>query len=188
MGVELVCRKESGTVLRLTGWIGDEADSESIWLRDIVAHLEGTTAPATLRLSSRGGFLGEALAIRQYLRTRETDTTVVVEVCAASSATIIALGAKRIEIERGSFWMMHSPGGFSRGTDECIGELLLSLESRTIAVAHHYALKTGRSASSEMRRLIEGERWMTAEQAVAQGYADTVISPHWSRVSPAKVP
>lgn len=180
MGIECVSRSGTHIELRLVGWIGSPHDPESIWCRDLQPHLDAFSGEATIRLTSRGGSVPEALEISRMLRAVPGRIVTRVEVVAASSASLLAIAGDRVEIDSASHLMIHAPHRFVGGPADSAA--ISELEVWLGRMAAAYAARTGRCAVEERRRMLEsGDRWMTARQAVADGYADAVVAPWWSR-------
>ena len=80
------------------------------------ALLEFDNGPVTVRLNSIGGFAIEGETIRALLSRHPGEVTLIIEGSAQSSASLLALGADRIEISAGSFVMIHDPAQSMGGT------------------------------------------------------------------------
>ena len=95
---------------------------------------------------------------------------------AASAASIIAMGADKVIMRTGSRMMIHEATTLAYGTKQEIKKTLNALETYDESIISIYQDKTGKT-KEEIAALIEAETWMTAEQAVSEGFADEIEQP-----------
>lgn len=129
-----------------------------------------------LRINSPGGAVYQAVAMRTMLMNAEFDEiTVAIEGLCASAATLfVCLPNVHSTIAEGSEFMIHNPSTVEWGTaadfEKC-AERLRKLEGDFQSI---YAKKCGHDAD-EIKRLMDGEHWFTAKEAVAYGFCDELI-------------
>lgn len=159
----------------LHGTIGQDWFGDGIVAADVIQALAevGRSADITVRINSGGGIATEGAAIYAALRNHQGDVNVVVEGIAASAATIIAMAGDKIAMSLGSVMMIHDPAGLTMGTAADHQKSQDALNTIADAMAGVYAERTGKTAKAE-RQVMTNETWMTAEEAVAQGYADAL--------------
>lgn len=165
--------------LLIFGDIGDLGFEGTVKAKDIVTELSGLKAAALLvRINSYGGRVDEGLAIYNALRAFPGTVTTRVEGMAASIASVIAMAGERVEMARGSMLMIHAASSFAGGNAEALKSAADSLEKTDQTLAEIYARKTGRTAEQELDLIkATGDRWMTADEAVENGYADAIYDP-----------
>jgi len=76
------------------------------------------SGPVTVAINSGGGNVTDGMAIFNALRTYKGHTVARIDGIAASMATIVALGAKRVAMADNGWWMMYNPWGVMAGEAE----------------------------------------------------------------------
>lgn len=148
--------------------------------------LHGRTGPIRVRMNSVGGDLIQGVALRNFLQAYQGQTTVEIIGLAASSATIMATGAKRVEIRDGAFYMIHQPYTYSGGTYEDLENNADTLKKMEANMAEIYVAcikqrgKQGEQSDEQLAAKVsdwmKAETWFTAKEAVEYGFADVVLS------------
>lgn len=163
-------------------WTGDEGYTAL----DVIQALAqiGRGNPVTVRLNSQGGIATEGTAIYAQLAAHRGDVTVVIEGMAASAASVIAMAGKTRSMRKGAVMMIHEPSGLTFGTPGDHQKSLNALNVLGDSLASIYAERTGRTVAEE-RQVMVDETWMTAEDAVARGYADAADEPGEALPPPA---
>lgn len=140
--------------------------------------------PVRLKVSSPGGDVAEAIAMSS-LMAEHGNVTVEFISFNASAATILAFGAKSIEMHEDGMWLAHK---CSFGVDiwghlnadqleDTIKELQnkkKSAEAIDLMIAQKYINRSGKSLK-DIIALMEEERWMPAAEAKEWGFIDTII-------------
>ncbi|PZU95616.1 MAG: peptidase [Chelatococcus sp.] len=127
----------------------------------------------TVRINSPGGDMFEGIAIYNLLRGHQAKVTVEVLGWAASAASIIAMAGDEIRMGLGSFMMVHNAWGVVMGNRHDMRDAADLFDSFDSALADIYEARTGakRAAIVDM---LDAETFMSASEAVAQGFADIV--------------
>lgn len=152
-------------------WWGDEVTPQGF--RDELKKHSGDKL--TVLLNSGGGDVFAGLSIYNALRELDAEVTIKVSGLAASIASIIAMAGDNIVMMPGSMMMIHKPSVFAMGNSEDMEkakELLLGIEESIIPI---YTDRTGLSIE-KVTEMMEAETWMSAEEAVALGFADSVAA------------
>lgn len=137
-----------------------------------------------MKVSSPGGDVAEAVAMSS-LMSEHGNVTVEFISFNASAATILAFGAKSIEMHEDGMWLAHK---CSLGIDiwghlnadqieNAIKELQnkkKSAEAIDLMIAQKYINRSGKTLK-EIITLMEEERWMPATEAKEWGFIDKVI-------------
>ena len=140
--------------------------------------------PVRLKVSSPGGDVAEAIAMSS-LMAEHGNVTVEFISFNASAATILAFGAKSIEMHEDGMWLAHK---CSLGVDiwgrlnadqleGAIKELQnkkKSAEAVDLMIAQKYINRSGKSLK-DVITLMEEERWMPAAEAKEWGFIDIII-------------
>lgn len=142
-----------------------------------IGDLRAQTGPLDLEISSLGGSVFEGVAIynalKRYAETPGNSLTVTVMGVAASIASVIAMAGTTIRMPANTYMMVHKPwGGLAGNADEMrdYADLLDKIEMSLIGT---YMARTGKS-EDEIKQMLEKDTWLTAEEAVSQGFADEV--------------
>lgn len=158
--------------------IHDAIGSWNVNAQDFLAQLKMVSAKnITLTMNSPGGSVIDGIAIYNGLRNHAEKTGAVITVkvlgIVASIASIIAMAGDKISMPKNTFMMVHSPSaGLYANAIEMrdMADLLDKFESSLIAT---YVARTGKTAE-EIKALLDAETFMTADEAVALGFADEV--------------
>lgn len=163
--------------LVLYGFVGDSYWEQGFTSLEVVSALAelGRDADITVRMNSGGGYVHEGLAIYNALAAHRGKVTVQVESIVASSASLIAMAGDSIVMKAGSLLMIHDPSGITYGTAEDHEKTRISLDKMGDTFASIYAERSGKDADA-VREAMKGELWLTADEAVAEGYADEAES------------
>ncbi|MCJ8517817.1 ATP-dependent protease ClpP protease subunit [Pseudorhizobium tarimense] len=164
-----------GNRLTLTGDVGDFGWGDYFTHGDVVLALAQIDDEDDLVvfINSGGGIATEGAAIFALLGRRSGTTDVTVDGIAASAASLIAMAGDTITMSVGSTMMVHDPSGITNGNSAEHSKTIEGLEALATAFARAYASKTGKTVE-ECREIMKEERWFTAEEAVAEGFADAV--------------
>lgn len=125
-----------------------------------------------VRINSGGGEVFAGIAIHSMLQAHPAEVLVTVEGLAGSAASLIAM-AGHVTIARGAQIMIHNVSTIVMGGADDLrhtADVLDGLQDSLIAI---YRAKTGKTPKA-LRELLAAETWLTAEQAVEQGFADVV--------------
>jgi ATP-dependent protease ClpP protease subunit len=136
-----------------------------------------------VKISSYGGDLDHGLDIRQQF-IDHGDVTVHLSGFVASSATVIAMGAKRICMSKYAMFLVHKCSNFidawgSYNADQ-MQALIEDLEKNKkendkidVVLANMYAAKCKKPVSDILDILKEG-RWLNAQEAYDYGFIDEI--------------
>lgn len=168
--------KTNSAEIMIYGTIGsswwDESVSAAQFGRDLKA-LGNDIDEITVRINSTGGSVYDGLSIRSQLKSHKAVVTVIVDGLAASIASIIAMGADKIIMAKGSNMMIHNPMASAFGEAKDLRDTADFLDKIRDSLVSVYEDKTGLS-KDELVDLLDAETWMSAEEAVENGFADEV--------------
>ena len=156
------------------GYIGDDYWDESVMSEQkFLNALKQVPSGSDLniRINSEGGSVKVGLGLYNAIRRWSGKTTVYIDGCAFSIASIIPLAADRVVSPKSCFWMIHDPWSFTGGNAEDHRRSIEMLEASAETMAAIYAEATGKSRK-EMREAMKAETWLTGEEAVSYGLAD----------------
>ena len=170
-GVQMRAAGE-GAVLTLMGDVGWD-----ITAKGVADALKGVgKGPLTISLHSYGGDALAGVAIHNMLARHPGAKTVIVEGCAASAASLIAMAGDRIVMPSNALMMIHEAWGVAVGDSDSMRKQAEVLDSVSGAYRGTYAARSGKT-EDEVAALMAAETWFTADDAVAQGFATETAEP-----------
>lgn len=134
----------------------------------------GATNPVEVHLNSPGGDMFEGIAIYNRLREHKAEVTIKVMGLAASAASIIAMAGDKVEIGAASFLMIHNCWVMAMGNRHDMADTAAFLAPFDEAMANVYAERTGLDVA-KVAAMMDNETWINGNQAVAQGFADSIL-------------
>lgn len=155
------------------GEIGAWGITANQFVRDLVA-LDDGVSPITVAFNSIGGDLFDGLAIHNALARLGTRCTGRVDALAASAASVAVCGAHRVVIAANAMLMIHNPWTYAAGDAEDLRKVATALDQALEVIIAAYKAKAPGIDDAELRRLVNAETWLTANEAVALGLADEV--------------
>ena len=159
-------------------WTGEKVDGLYIELSSFLKDLEDLkdATDITFHINSVGGDVAAGLSIYNRIRALEAKTTTIVDGIAASAASIIAQAGDKRLVSLGTQTMIHGASaglvGYYNITD--LKKVTEQLDSTNESLASIYAERTG-NEMAEVKRMMNKTTWMTADDAVENGFADEVI-------------
>ncbi|MEA0972220.1 Clp protease ClpP [Lacticaseibacillus paracasei] len=148
-------------------WFGQAVVSPS----DVIGSLPADGSDVTLEITSNGGEVDPATEICNALRSYQGNVTAKVMSNAYSAATIVAMGANKVQMAPGAKMMIHRASSDASGNVNDINKASGMLQTTDNAIADLYATKTGKPAD-DFIELMDSETWLTADQAIELGLAD----------------
>ena len=129
-----------------------------------------------IHINSLGGEVFEGMAIYSIIQRRKAKTTVYIEGIAASIASVIALAADEVVMSENSLLMIHNAWGGTQGDASDMRKQADVLDKITNEIAEIYVKQTN-IPYDEIIRMMSEETWLTAEEAVAMGFVDSISEP-----------
>lgn len=166
--------ENSEASLTIYGDIGESWWGESTSAKDIEQALKNVSSTTlTVHLNSGGGDVFDGIAIYNQLKNHSAKVIVHVDGLAASAASLIAMAGDEIIMHTGSIMMIHEASTWSWGTKTDMKKTLNALESIDKSIADIYMTRFV-GEKSDIEALITAETWLTADEAVQVGLADSV--------------
>lgn len=158
--------------IEMRGPIGDfEGGISADDFRDCMKEHAG--ADVTIHLDSEGGSVTDGLAMYNAIMQHEGEVTVHIDTIAASIATVIACAADKVVINSNAKYMVHRCWTVAMGNCKDFRSTAEIMELMDQDIARAYSERTGRG-EDEMVALMDAETWMSAEDALSQGFVDEV--------------
>lgn len=158
------------------GNIGDRWNEDGVIAYDLVRDIAGLDVDAIhLRINSYGGSVPDGLAIYNALKRHKATVAVHVDGVAISCASYIAMAGDTVTMAKNAQMMIHAPWSFAGGNAVELREQADLLDRYARAMASAYADKSGKTYEQALAILQDGkDHWYLADEAVAEGFADTV--------------
>lgn len=133
-----------------------------------------STANIALRINCPGGDVFEARAMMAAIAEHPATVTAKIDGLAASAATALTLACDSVEIVEGGFYMIHKAWTLGIGNADDMRTSADLLDKVDGVLAAGYAKKTGQDLDAVLAAMT-AETWYTAEEAVAAGYANSIL-------------
>ena len=157
---------------------GEPMEGNFITLKDVKNALEELKDCSSLEihLNSYGGDATVGLTIHNLLRGMNKHITCVIDGIAASAAFTIASACDDVQVYPGSLMMCHKVMCLMFGyyNSDQLNKFIHSNNAYDKASAAVYAKKTGMS-EAQCLNLMKNETWMTGQQAIEYGFANTLL-------------
>jgi ATP-dependent Clp protease, protease subunit len=135
----------------------------------------GSHDSVTLRINSPGGDAFEGVAIYNVLKNHGKPVNVCVDGLAASAASIVAMAGDTICMGTGSMMMIHPAQGMAMGDAKAVREFADTLDQVSASIADIYVERT-KNSKKAVTDMMNAETWMSAKEAVKNGFATEVSS------------
>lgn len=157
----------------LKGVISADWGASATELREAFAGADG--GDVALHINSPGGDVFEGREMQAVIAGHKGAVTAIVEGVAASAATIVSMAADTVQMMKGSRYMIHKGWTIGIGNADDFEQLIALLRGFDTELAAEYAAKSGQTAEQTMAWMA-AETWFTAEQAVENGFAESIVS------------
>lgn len=129
----------------------------------------------SIYVNCSGGSVKEALGISQEIRRCKAEVTAHVDGFAASAASVIAVSCDRVVMPRNTSMMIHPASCLIYGNAQELRKEADALDTITEQAVQTYAEKAGtKSSADNLRKLVNEETWLIAEECLALGLCDEV--------------
>ncbi|MGA5482142.1 head maturation protease, ClpP-related [Pseudomonas siliginis] len=155
------------------GEIGAWGITANQFVQDLRAMDDGVS-PVIAAFNSIGGDLFDGLAMHNALSRLGERCTGRIDALAASAASVAVCGAHRVVIAANAMLMIHNPYTYAGGGAEDFRRVADVLDQTLEAIIAAYKAKAPDINEAELRRMVDAETWLTANEAVALGLADEV--------------
>lgn len=167
---------DEATVYLYGAIVSDNYWGDGIAAIDFVKALAGLDVKTIhLRIDSPGGevFAGQSMA--QAIREHAATVIAHIDGLAASAASWVALAADQVVISQGGMIMVHQAQGIAVGNAADLRGTADLLEKVDGILVAGYVAETGQT-EQQITDWMAAETWFTAEEAVANGFADAIAT------------
>ncbi|MFT8231336.1 head maturation protease, ClpP-related [Pseudomonas guariconensis] len=155
------------------GEIGAWGITANDFIQDLKAVDDGVSQ-VVVGFNTIGGDLFEGLAIHNALNRLGERCTARIDALAASAGSVAACGAHRVVMASNAMLMIHNPWTWTSGDAEDLRRVADALDQALEAIIAAYKAKAPEIDDAELRRMVNDETWLTAQEALALGLADEI--------------
>lgn len=149
---------------------------EATSAKSIINQLPEDSSDIILEVNSNGGLVTVGSEIYTALRNYKGKVTAEVTGIAASAASVAVMGADKVVMSPTAQMMVHKAlFNWVSGNSDDLDKASNALKSSDKAIVNAYVAKTGKS-EDEIMDLMRNETFMSAQDAVENGFADEVMS------------
>lgn len=149
-------------------WFGDEVTPKQFHA-DLAAL--GDITHLKVMINSPGGDVFAGQAIYSMLTRHPAHVTVYIDGVAASAASFVAMAGDTVIMPKNAMMVVHNPHTIGMGDARDFRKLADVLDSIRETMIPVYAGKTGMDRQAIIG-IMDAETWLTADEAVKQGFAD----------------
>jgi len=156
---------------------GSRAVAAQMCIGEIVCKADEAIDGIEIEINTPGGSVFEGQRIYNALRemsARGVEITATVNGLAASMGSVILMAGDKRRMTAGSRVMIHEASTIAAGDARALKQQADLLESISAEIAGIYSERSGMD-EKEIRKMMMAETWMTADEAKANGFVDTVI-------------
>ena len=166
---------EKEAEILLYGVIGDDGYWDEVTSKEFANELKEIEDAKTInvRVNSPGGDVFAGQAIYSMLKRCKSEVIGTVDGVAASIASLVLMACDKIIMPKNSMLMIHKPWTYTSGNANDLSKTIETLNKVEEAMLTAYVDKTG-LPEEEIKSLLADETWLTAELAVAKGFADEI--------------
>lgn len=125
-------------------------------------------------INSPGGDVFDGFAIHNALVRLGDRCTVRIDGLAASAASVIACGGSHVVMAENAMMMIHNPWTFAYGEADDLRKTADMMDKARDGILASYRRKAPSISDVDLIKMLDEETWLTAEEAVALGLADTI--------------
>lgn len=134
----------------------------------------GDVPELNVRIASPGGDVFESRAIMNALKRFKGRKVGHIDALCASAATSVAMACDKVHMASDAMYMVHNVQGGAFGEESDLRATADLMATVQQSIVQDYTTKTGKS-EDEIAALMSAETWMTAAQALENGFIDSVL-------------
>lgn len=160
--------------ISLQGIVYPEVGINAMDVRNEIAKA-GDVETIIFNINTPGGSVFEGREVMDVIRNTKAKTIAHIGSLCASAGTSIALACDEVEMANGAHFMIHNAHGIGSGDKSDLRKAADFLEKIEMSIIEDYTSKTGKDAE-EIASMMEEETWMTASEALKNGFIDRISS------------
>lgn len=141
---------------------------------DLAQELMNVTTPNLLvRINSYGGEVSQGLGIYNLLKSFKGKVITVNDGFACSAASIVFMAGEERVMPRSTLLLIHNAWSIAQGDSNDFKKMAEDLEKITQPSVEIYK-KTSNLSEEEIKKMMDAETWITADEALSYGFATKV--------------
>lgn len=129
-----------------------------------------------LEINSGGGEVIAGNEMYSVLRTSPVNTVAEIQSLAASAASYLCLGCRRVMMSPVAQMMIHLPSVGEQGNYHAHEQAALVLRSIGEGMLNAYEVRcAGKTKRAQLRKMMEAETWLCAQDALDAGLVDGIL-------------
>lgn len=156
----------------ITSYRWREKDKDAYGIVKELEELDVDTV--NVHINSCGGDVSEALAIYNTLKNKGVKVVTYCDGFACSAASVVFMAGEERVMNTASLLMVHNPWTWMRGNAKEFRKQADDLDKIAQAAVNAYMAKVAIS-EEELKKLLDDESWLTAEDAKKYGFATKVL-------------
>jgi ATP-dependent protease ClpP protease subunit len=151
---------------------------------DMIAHLSGKIGefkpkPIILNICSGGGSLIQGFRAMDQIINSKYDVHTVVDGCAASAATMMAIVGKKRYMTKNSYMLIHQLSGSAEGNFEQLSDSFENDKTFMERIVNIYLEKCdGKMKKKEIKDALKHDLFWSAEECIKRGLVDEIYNPN----------
>lgn len=167
-------RVENAAAERARLYVYDIIGGWDLDAAEFVQAVHGITAKAIdLHVNSPGGFVYDAVAMYEAIKSHPAEVATHIDGLAASAASFVALAGDSVEIAKGGRMMIHDAQIIAIGSPDEIREVADLGDAVSDDISGYYADRAGGKPGT-WRAAMRATTWYSAQQAVDAGLVDRI--------------
>lgn len=164
------------------------SNNPELWIHDVIGEIYGGVSPldvrdalkdiadtqtVDVRINTDGGSFPDSIAIYSILSRRKGGYNAIIDGKAYSGGSVIAVGAREVRMQMGSWFMIHEAAGKIDGTaaeHRSAAERLDAINNQLVKIYQ----PRWKGSEQELRDALNAETWFSESEAVDFGFADVV--------------
>lgn len=164
----------------ITSWPWMEKDKDAY---GIVKELQSLEADhVNVHINSYGGEVAEGLAIYNVLKNSSAKITTYCDGFACSAASVIFMAGDERIMNSASLLMIHNAWSYASGNADDFRKQAEDLDKITQASVNAYMSRI-KITEDELKEKMDKETWLTAEEALSDGFATRIMEEENNGVS-----
>lgn len=153
-------------------------DDDEVTAKGFIDDLEalGDVAEIVVHINSPGGSVYAGNVIYNVLKRHAAKITVMIDGLAASIASVVAMAGDEVIMPANAMLMIHDPWSYAGGNAADLRKAADMLDTAKESILTSYRAKTELN-DEKLTTMMSDETWMTAQEAVDLGFADTIEEP-----------
>lgn len=170
-----------GTIRQACWWDDEEDVISAKRVKTSLKELSGKNVD--VHINSGGGDVFESISICNLLKQHNGDINIYIDGLAGSGASVVAMAGKNIYMPSNAMMMIHKASTYAYGNSTDIKKIADDLDKIDISVRESYKDKFV-GEEQELIDLIEDETWLTAEECLAFGFCNELITDKKEELEP----